>query len=89
MPRQQGWDQNQDDRSTRPIAYASRTLQPHEKRYFFTEMEGLGVVWAITVVHVMVSGKAVRDIPFSIPDEGGARVWYVKMTEGISRDAVC
>ena len=39
--------QNQDDRSTRPIAYASRTLQPHEKRYGATEMEGLGVVWAI------------------------------------------
>ena len=39
--------QNQDDHSTRPIAYASRTLQPHEKRYGATEMEGLGIVWAI------------------------------------------
>ena len=41
-------------------------------------------------VYVMVN---VRAYPrsFSIPDEGGARVWYVKTTEGISctrRDAV-
>ena len=31
----------------RPIAYASRTLQDHEKRYRITELEGLGVVWAV------------------------------------------
>lgn len=30
-----------------PVAYASRSLQPHEKKYGATEMEGLGVVWAI------------------------------------------
>jgi hypothetical protein len=37
--------QKQDDDSTRPIAYASRTLQPHERKYgAATEMEGLGVV---------------------------------------------
>ena len=30
-----------------PIAYASRSLQEHEKRYGATELEGLGVVWAV------------------------------------------
>ena len=39
--------QKQGDGSTRPIAYASRSLQPHEKKYGITEPEGLGVVWAV------------------------------------------
>ena len=39
--------QQQKGGSIRPIAYASRTLQPHEKKYGVTELEGLGVVWAV------------------------------------------
>ena len=31
----------------RPISYASRTLQAHEKNYGISELEALGVVWAI------------------------------------------
>ena len=39
--------------------------------------------------YVMVNVRAARRYgiyqrSFSIPDEGGARVWYVKTTEGIS-----
>ena len=30
----------------RPVAFASRTLQPHERNYGATELEALGVVWA-------------------------------------------
>ena len=39
--------QQQEDNSIRPIAYVSRSLQPHEKNYGSTELEGLGVVWAV------------------------------------------
>ena len=39
--------QKQDDGSVHPVAYASRSLQSHEKNYGITELEGLGVVWAV------------------------------------------
>ena len=34
--------QEQLDRTIRPISFASRTLQPHEKNYGISELEALG-----------------------------------------------
>ena len=39
--------QKQDDGTVHPVAYVSRTLQPHEQNYGVTELEALGVVWAV------------------------------------------
>ena len=39
--------QKQSDNTVRPIAFASRTLQPPEKNYGVFELERLGVVWAV------------------------------------------
>ena len=39
--------QKQDDGTVRPVAYVSRTLQPHERNYGVTELEALGVVWVV------------------------------------------
>ena len=39
--------QEQEDGTIRPIAYASRMLQPHKHNYASTELEALSVVWAV------------------------------------------
>ena len=38
--------QKKEDGQVHPIAYASRSLQPHEKNYVITELETLELVWA-------------------------------------------
>ena len=43
--------QEQEDGTVRLIAYASQTLQPHERNYGSTELEALGVFWAVLVRH--------------------------------------
>ena len=46
------------DGTIQPIAFASRTLQPHEWNYGISELEGLVVVWAANHFHHYLYGHA-------------------------------
>ena len=48
--------QRQPDGTTRPVAYASRTIQGSETRYASSELEALGVVWATRHFHHYLYG---------------------------------
>ena len=39
--------QKGEDGASRPIAHASRTIQPHERNYGVTELEALAIVWSV------------------------------------------
>ena len=44
--------QKQADGLVNPVAYASRSLNPHEKSYAILELETLALVWAVTVLSI-------------------------------------
>jgi len=48
--------QQQSDGEYHPIGYYNRALLPAEKSYFATEIEALGVVWAVTYVQSYLEG---------------------------------
>ena len=48
--------QSQDDGKLHPIAYASRSLDQHEKNYAVTELETLAIVWAVRYFRAYLLG---------------------------------
>jgi len=48
--------QEQESGCVAPITFASRTLQKHEQAYGVTELEALGVVWAVKHFHPYLYG---------------------------------
>ena len=52
-------EQEQPDGTTRPVAYASRSLLQHEKNYGVTELEALALVWSVKHFRVYLLGHPV------------------------------
>ena len=81
------------DGRVHPVAYASRSLSPQEKRYAVTELETLAVVWAVTHFHAYLYGhnvnvftdhsavKAVLETPS--PNGKHARWWSKLFGSGV------
>ncbi len=49
-------EQEQEDGSRHPVAYASRTLSKHEERYGITELETLTVIWSLKHIKAYLWG---------------------------------
>ena len=82
--------QEQDDGTMKPLAYASRTLQQHEENYGATEMEALGVVWAIRhfrqylyghCCHVHTDHEALKSLLNSPHPSGKLARWELAIQE--------
>lgn len=48
--------QKRDDGHIHPVAYVSRSLNPHEKNYCISELETLGLVWAVRYFYLYLLG---------------------------------
>jgi hypothetical protein len=82
--------QKQDDGSVRPLAYASHSLQPHERNYGITELEGLGVVWAVKhflpylyghICHVFTGHSALTSLLNTPQQSGKLARWGMAIQE--------
>ena len=88
MPASLAWAQFQQDGYCHPVAYASRSLTAAERNYGITELETLGVVWAVTHFHsylysqevtVFTDHSAVKSI-LNAPNPSGKHAhWWTKV----------
>ena len=82
--------QEQEDGTIRPIMYASQTLQPHECSYGSTELEALGVIWAVRhfrqylyghTCHVFTDHEALKSLLNSPHPSGKLAHWGLSIQE--------
>ena len=78
------------DGTTHPIAYASRTIQPHERNYGITELEALTVVWSVKHFrqylyghrcHVFTDHEALKALLNTPHRSGKLACWWLLLQE--------
>jgi len=82
--------QQQSDKEYHPVGYYSPALVPAEKNYFATEIEALGVVWAVTYLQPYLEGaefivrcdhRALLSVLTSISLNARINRWRLQLSE--------
>jgi len=84
--------QQQPDGEHHHIGYYSRALLPEEKNYFATEIEALGVVWAVTYLRSYLEGaevlvrcdhRALLSVHTNLSPNAGINRWRLRLSQYI------
>ena len=57
--------QKSEDGAVYPVAYASQTLQPSEKNYRVTQLEAIGMIWAVKHFRPYLMATDAKSLPIT------------------------